>query len=103
MGMGSIVMNTLMSESEQDSLLMKPIKPILKEEFAALKDQELKKIVKEKSARYTFIAKTMLKHKDPLVNGIKKTCSFAAPLVEAAIEQSGKLAEQMKKQKETTE
>lgn len=97
LGVGGIVMNSVMTESEQDSLLMKPFMPILKEEMALLNDAELKKVNKDKSARYTFIGKIMVKHKDPLVEGVKKTYSFAAPLVEAAIEQAGKLSEEMQK------
>ncbi|MFM7767983.1 MAG: hypothetical protein ACKO9S_09020 [Bacteroidota bacterium] len=97
MGVGSMVMNSVMSESEQDSMLMKPFIPILKEEVVLLSDKDLKKVNKDKSERYTFIAKIMVKHKDPLVEGVKKTYSFAAPFVEAAIDQAVKLSEEVQK------
>jgi hypothetical protein len=103
MGMGSVVMNSVMSEGEQDSLLMKPFMPILKEEMALLADAELKKVNKEQSARYTFIGKIMVKHKDPLVEGLKKTYSFAAPFVEVAIDQAVKLSEEVQKSQQNSE
>lgn len=86
LGLGSMVISSVMSTAQQDSIIMKPFLPMLRKELKTLKKPELESIVDNKKARYKFIAATLVKNKDAMTSALKKSYEFAAPLVDKAIE-----------------
>jgi hypothetical protein len=86
MGLGSMVISSVMSESKQDSILMKPFLPMIRKDLKTLKKPELENIISSKKARYKFIGTTLLNNKEAMTSSLKKSYEFAAPLVDKAIE-----------------
>ena len=94
LGIGSLVMKSALTESEQDSMIMKPFLPVLRKELKTMKKDELNAICKEKTARYKFIGSVLIKNKDSITASVQETYEFAAPMIGKAIEISQQLAEQ---------
>ena len=94
MGVGSMVINNLVSESQQDSMIMKPFLPILKEELKLKNKNELIELSNKKSKRFALIGNLMLKNKELIISKVNDTYTFAAPLVEKAIEEAQTIAKE---------
>lgn len=92
MGIGSIVMKSALSESEQDSLIMKPFIPVLRAELKHMDKKSLEAICKEKTARYKFIGTVLVNNRESITSAVQKTCDFAAPMINKAIELAGEMA-----------
>ena len=93
LGLGSTIIGAVMSEKEQDSLLMKPFLPILREELKACDKKTLKGIAENGPERYRFIASILLKHRETITASVKESAEWAAPFVEIAIEKAQEMKE----------
>ena len=92
LGMGSMIIKSVMSESDQDSLLMKPFLPILKEELKSCDKKTLEGISNNAAERYRFIGSLLLKHREPITATVKESAAWAVPFIDMAISKAQELA-----------
>jgi hypothetical protein len=91
-GMGSLVVGLVMSEAQQDSLLMKPVLPMMRAELKKCDKVTLEGIKRSKRDRYKFIASMLVNNKDNITASVSESYEFAAPFVEIAVKEAQALA-----------
>jgi predicted transport protein len=94
LGFGSLIVKSVMTESEQDSVIMKPFLPVLRLELKKLNKNELENISKNKKDRYQFIGKVLINNKEKITAEAKEKYEYAAPLIDKAIELAQELSKQ---------
>jgi hypothetical protein len=92
MGMGSMVVGLVLSESQQDSLLMGPMLPLVRAELKKCDKGTLEGITSRTSDRYRFIAKVLVNNRDKITASVKEKYEYAAPFVEMAVKHAEGMA-----------
>jgi hypothetical protein len=85
-GMGSLVLDMVISKGQRDSLILKPLMPYIDTELKSKTDEELTAISKNTSDRIKFIGGVLVHNKDNIVNSLSKEFSYAKAFIELAIQ-----------------
>lgn len=85
-GMGSLVLDMVISKGQRDSLILKPLMPYIDNELKTKKDEELTAISQNMSDRMKFIGGVLAHNKDNIVNTLSKEFSYAKAFIELAIQ-----------------
>jgi hypothetical protein len=86
MGIGSAVLSFVLSEKEQDSLILKPLLPYIRKELKLKNKQQLNKITSNTNERVLFLSSLLIKNKDFLIHQISSSFKLAEPLINKSIE-----------------
>lgn len=85
-GMGSLVLDMVISKGQRDSLILKPLTPYIDEELKTKSDEELTAMTKNTPDRLKFIGGVLVHNKDNIVNSLSKEFSYAKAFIELAIQ-----------------
>lgn len=97
MGIGSTVLSFVLSEKEQDSLILKPLLPYIRKELKTKNKQQLNKITSNTNDRLLFLSSLLMKNKDFLINQISSSFKLAEPLIDKSIELINSNSTELKK------
>jgi hypothetical protein len=85
-GMGSLVLDMVISKGQRDSLILKPLIPYIDKELKTKSDEELTAMTKSTPDRIKFIGGVLVHNKDNIVNTMSKEFSYAKAFVDLAIQ-----------------
>jgi hypothetical protein len=85
-GMGSLVLDMVISKGQRDSLILKPLTPYIDKELKTKSDEELTAMTKNTPDRLKFIGGVLVHNKDNIVNSLSKEFSYAKAFIELAIQ-----------------
>jgi hypothetical protein len=90
-GFGSMVANAVLTEQEQDSIMVSPVLPYVRTSLDKASDEEVAKLVKDKNERFKFLGKCMLENKDVIQKQISGGMAVGGEIVNVAVAELEKL------------